>query len=165
MPGDRIKVAFELRKDEDGYPPADIEQLWAEPLGNVLFKIDNVRFFVKGISCGDVVEALADPEGELRYKSLVRPSGRSTLRVIVFRESPDTRPLTDRVADLRSQLVKIGCCTELSHIPGLIALDAGSASTQKAIELLHSGANAEFWDYEEAALRTRPAGKSDRQEG
>src|SRR5258708_3520106 len=96
----RIKVLFDLRKDEEGYPPADTEQLWAEPLGNNLFKLDNVPFFVKGISCEDVVEAAADSQGELRYRSLVRPSAHSTLRVVVFRESPDPRSLADRVADL-----------------------------------------------------------------
>lgn len=154
MPEDRIKILFELKKDEDGYPPADVEQLWAEPLGNNLFKIDSVPFYVKGISCEDVVEASPDSEGELRFRSLVKPSGHNTLRVIVFRESPDPRPLADRVADLRNQLAKIGCSTELSHVPGLVAVDADTASIDKALPVLQSGENANLWEYEEAALRT-----------
>ena len=155
MPEDRVKVLFDLKKDGDGYPPADTERLWAEPLGNNLFKIDNVPFFVKGISCEDVVEASSDTEGELRYRSLVRPSSHSTLRVILFRESPDPRPIEDRVADLRRQLEEVGCSTELSHIPGLIAVDTDSASIDRAFGVLRSGEKANLWEYEEGAKRTR----------
>jgi hypothetical protein len=149
----RIKILFELKKD-DGYPPAEIEQLWAEPLGNNLFKIDNIPFYVKGISCEDVVEASADSRGELRFRSLVRPSTHNTLRVIVFRESPDPRPLADRVADLRNQLAEIGCSTELSHVPGLVAVDTDTALIDKALVVLRSGEKANLWEYEEGAVRT-----------
>jgi hypothetical protein len=154
MHEDRMRVLFELKKDEDGYPPVDAERLWAEPLGNNLFKIDNVPFFVKGISCEDVVEASADSEGELRYKSLVRPSARNTLRVVMFRESPDPRSLAERVAVLRSQLAEIGCSTELSHVPGLVAVDTDSVSINRVLDVLRSGEKANLWEYEEAALRT-----------
>lgn len=153
MPEDRIKILFELKGDQEGFPPADIEQLWAKPLGNKLFKIDTIPFFVKGISCGDVVEASADSEGELRYSSLFRPSTHNTLRVIVFRESPDPRPLPDRVADLRSQLTKIGCSSELSHVPGLVAVDTDSVSIDKVLGVLQCGEEADLWEYEESALR------------
>jgi hypothetical protein len=147
-------VLFELKKDPDGYPPADTEGLWAQPLGDNLFKIDNVPFFVKGISCEDVVEAAPDSHGELRYRSLVRPSAHSTLRVIVFRESPDPRPIEERVADLRRQLEQVGCSTELSHMPGLIAVDTDSESMNRALGVLQSGEKANLWEYEEGAVRT-----------
>ncbi|HYL78167.1 MAG TPA: DUF4265 domain-containing protein [Bryobacteraceae bacterium] len=153
MAEDHIKVLFELKKDADGYPPADTEGLWAEPLGDNLFKIDNVPFFVKGISCEDVVEAAPDSQGELRYRSLVRPSAHNSLRVIVFRESPDSRPLEERVADLRRQLEQVGCSTELSHMPGLIAVDTDAASMTRAIGMLQSGEKANLWEYEEGAVR------------
>jgi hypothetical protein len=155
MPEERIKILFELKRDEDGYPPADIEQLWAEPLGDNLFKIDNVPFFIKGISCEDVVEALADSHGELRYRSLLRPSTHNTLRVIVFRESPDFRPLVDRVTDLRNRLAEAGGSTELSHMPGLVAIDTDTASINKVLEVLQSGEKAGLWEYEEGALRKK----------
>ncbi len=151
MSEDRIKILFELKKDEQGYPPADIEQLWAEPIGGNLFRIDNVPFFVTGISCEDIVEALPDSQGELRYKSLVRPSAHSTLRVVLFRESPDPRPLADRVTDLRNQLKGLGCVTELGHLPGLVAVDA--LSVRPVLPLLQTGEKADLWEYEEAALR------------
>ena len=154
MSDERIKVLFQLQRDEGGYPPADVEQIWAEPLGNNLFKIDNVPFFVKGISCEDIVEATPDSLGELRYRSLITPSEHSTLRVIVFRDSLDTRPLADRVADLRSRLAGAGCLTELSHIAGLVAVDVTAASIENAIRLLQEGENADLWQYEEGALRS-----------
>ncbi len=154
MPVERIKVLFEINRDEDGYPPADIEHLWAESLGNNLFKIDNVPFFVKGISCEDIIEAFADSKGDLRYRSLVKQSTHSTLRVIVFRDSPDARTLEERVADLRKQLERVGCSTELSHLPGLVAVDMDIAVTSNALETLQAGEKADLWEYEEAALRS-----------
>jgi hypothetical protein len=154
MAEDHVKVLFELKRDEDGYPPADTEGLWAEPLGNNLFKIDNVPFFVKGISCEDVVEAEPDSKGELRYRALVRPSAHNTLRVILFRESPDPRPLEERVADLRRQLEQVGCSTELSHMPGLVAVETDSASINRALGVLQSGEKANLWEYEEGVVRT-----------
>lgn len=154
MSGDHVKVLFRLEKDADGYPPVDVEALWAESVGDNLFRIDNVPFFVKGISCDDVVEAVADPEGELRFKSLVKSSAHNTFRVIVFRESPDQRPLEDRVAELRDRLAEIGCSTELSHAPGLVAIDADAESANKALEVLRAGEQSDLWEYEEAALRS-----------
>ena len=154
MDGNHVRVLFQLEKDADGYPPVDIEGLWAQPIGHNLFKIDNVPFFVKGISCDDVVEAFADREGELRFKSLVKPSLRNTLRVIVFRESPDRRPLGARVSELRDRLAEIGCSTELSHAPGLVAIDASPESFEQALEVLRIGERSDLWEYEEASIRS-----------
>jgi hypothetical protein len=150
---ERIKVLFELNRDEDGYPPVEVEQLWAEPLGTHRYRIDNVPFFVKGISCQDIVEAVADSAGELRYRSLITASARSTLRVIVFRNSPDTRPIVDRVADLRRHLEQTGCSTELSYLPGLVAVDVDRSSLEGVIQFLIRGEQADLWEYEEAAVR------------
>jgi hypothetical protein len=162
IPENRVKVVFGLKRGEDGYPPADVEQLWAKPLGDNLFEIGNIPFFVKGISYADVVEAVADPEGELWYRSLVRPSTHETLRVIVFRESSDPRPLADRVANLRRRLGEVGCSTELSHMPGLVAVDGNPASIGEALLVLKSGEADSLWEYEEGALRTAPGARQPR---
>ena len=153
MADEHVKVLFELKKDADGYPPVEVEQLWAEPVGGNLYKIDNVPFFVKGISCEDIVAAEPDSRGELRYTSLIKPSSRNTLRVIVFRDSPDLRPIADRVSDLRTQLAEVGCSTELSNMQGLIAVDLDSGSISKVVSLLQSGERANLWEYEEGAVR------------
>ena len=51
------RIQFRLTLDEDGYPPASGETLWATALGDGTYRIDNIPFFATGVSLGDVVEA------------------------------------------------------------------------------------------------------------
>ena len=77
------KVLFQLQKDEDGYPPDDWESLWAFETEQGLYAIDNVPFFARGISWGDVVSVERQGD-DLYFKEVVRRSDHSVLRVIVF---------------------------------------------------------------------------------
>lgn len=142
---EQAKIAFRLVRDEDGYPPADWEHLWARAVGADLYLIDNTPFFVYGISFGDTVKA--EPEsGLLVYKQTVKRSLHSTLRVMVFRE--------DQVDQLREMLASLGCPTELSHIRGLVAVDVPPAVSFPLVRaLLGEGEERGDWEYEESALR------------
>ena len=139
------KVAFALTRDEDGYPPADWEHLWGRRVGDSLFELDNTPFFARGVSYHDVV--LVDRrEGLNVFREVVRKSGHSTLRVMLFEEK-----LTD---ELRSRLADLGCATELSHIPGLIAVDIPpSVELSQVRAILEEGERSGYWEYEEAAIR------------
>ncbi len=53
-----VKVFFELQQDEDGYPPVTCESLWATPVGNGLYRFDNIPFFARGVAYEDVVSAV-----------------------------------------------------------------------------------------------------------
>lgn len=55
-----VKVVFKLEKDEDDYPPADYESVWALPVGEGLFQIDNIPFFATEIALGDVRRILEE---------------------------------------------------------------------------------------------------------
>lgn len=90
--GNHVRVDFDLSHDEQGYPPAKTETLWAVPVGPAQFRLDNIPFFVCGVSCFDVIEALKDGTDRLKYHRLLTPSGHSTLRVIFLRsgEWPNT---------------------------------------------------------------------------
>lgn len=140
----RVKVIFELEKDEDGYPPADFEGLWARPLGGGLFQLDNVPFFAKGVACEDVVSAV-DVDGELRFQKVVRPSGHATLRLIVYDE--------EDVSSVKALLEEHGCTIERSHVPGLISVDVPpTVSLDSLRSLLDGGEAHDRWGYEEACL-------------
>jgi hypothetical protein len=39
---------------QDGYPPEEWEGLWAAPFGAEHFKIDNIPFYAKNLSCDDI---------------------------------------------------------------------------------------------------------------
>ena len=58
------------------------ESMWAKPLGNDLFKIENVPFYAYGLNFHDVVRATSDSD-ELKpeIRELVKPSGHRTFRV------------------------------------------------------------------------------------
>ena len=55
MPERLVKITIPL--PENNLAGADTESLWAEPVGGNAFKIKNVPFYAKGLSCEDVVEA------------------------------------------------------------------------------------------------------------
>jgi hypothetical protein len=142
---EQAKIAFRLVRDEDGYPPADWEHLWARAVGADLYLIDNTPFFVYGISLGDLVKA--EPEsGLLVYQYTVKRSLHSTLRVMLFRK--------DQVDQLRERLDSFGCATELSHIRGLVAVDVPPEVSLPLVRaLLDEGEEKGDWEYEESALR------------
>ncbi|WP_164008419.1 DUF4265 domain-containing protein [Pyxidicoccus trucidator] len=141
---DRVKVVVKLDKDEHDYPPADYEGLWARPLGDGVFQIDNVPFFARGIAWGDIVSA-SMVEQELRFQEVVRPSGHSTLRLIIHDEQD--------VPSVKALLEKLGCSIERSHIPGLISVDVPPTVPMATVRpVLEEGEAQERWGYEEACL-------------
>lgn len=142
--GDRVKVVFKLGKDEDDYPPADYESLWAVPVGEGLFQLDNIPFFANEVALGDVVSAVP-MGGELRFQEVVRPSGHSTLRLIIYDK--------EEVPAVRKLLEERGCVSEGSHIPGLISVDVPPSVSLAALRpILDEGEAQERWGYEEACL-------------
>jgi hypothetical protein len=123
MGNDRVKLQFDLLPDAYGYPPATSESMWAVPLGHSHFRLDNIPFFVCGVSCFDTVSAQREANGLLKYDQLLESGGHSTLRVIFHDNANDPRPLQEKVHELRNRLRKVGCSSEQSHIPGLISID------------------------------------------
>ena len=139
------KVYFHLQQDEDGYPPQEWESLWAKEIEPGLFQIDNIPFFVQDVSDEDVVSTEVR-DGELHFKQLIRLSGHSVLRVLLY----DVKD----VDWLRGELRKIGCSSELSHIACLISVGVPpTASLDLVRQFLDQGEKEERWGYEEASIR------------
>lgn len=139
------KILFRLQRDADGYPPNEWETLWAKELGQDLFQIDNVPFFVRGISDGDTVLATFR-EDEYHFVRVVKRSKNSVIRVMVY-EGED-------VQALRDQLSTLGCESELSHIARLFSVHIpASVSISEVRALLDKGEQEERWSYEEGSLR------------
>lgn len=143
---DRQKVVVRLVRDDDGYPPASEEGLWAEDLGNDLFRIDNVPFFAPGLAVDDIVRVHVDSSGEHLVDALHSASGHSTVRVLVENQ-------TD-VPSIRERLRHLGCESELSHISTLVSLDIPPEVDYSIVRAaLESMASSGLIDYEESALR------------
>lgn len=149
-----VKVGFKLERDQDqdNYPPADWEWLWASRVSDSTFKIDNIPFFAKLISYGDVVEAEQTSTG-LIFNTLVQPSGHSTVRVIVHRSGRSDEELQAVVEEVKLAMRAMGCSVEKSHILGLIAVDIPPKVNYEAIAAFLSQKESDgLLGYEEASL-------------
>lgn len=139
-----VKVVVALEQDDDDYPPAAYENLWASPVGPGLYKIDNIPFFAMGIALEDVVSAQPE-QGVLLFGEVVRSSGHSTIRI--FTDDAEQAPA------IRAFFAELGCISEQSHIPGLIAVDVPpSVPLEPLRQFLADGAAEDAWGYEEACL-------------
>jgi hypothetical protein len=143
------KVMFRLQKDADGYPPDEWESLWAYEVESGLYSIDNVPFFARGVSWGDVVSVERHGD-ELHFKEVVRPSRHSVIRVIVYD--------TSKVGEMHDKLKKMKCDTEQSHLPSLLTVDCPPTSDLRKIRaFLKKGEADGRWTYEEASIREATA--------
>ena len=58
------------------------ESFWATPLGNDLFRLENIPFYAYGLNFHDVVRATADSnEHKPEIREVIEPSGHRTFRV------------------------------------------------------------------------------------
>jgi len=144
MNEDHVKINFRLERDSDDYPPVDVESVWAIPLGSGTYRIDNIPFYVRGISTDDVVSAM-DDRGSLYYDSIVSTGGHTTVRVLMANPAE-----TDAI---RGELRMRGCVSELTNIAGLIAVDVPpSVSYAEVREYLAEGEDAGRWEFEEGCV-------------
>ena len=121
-----VKIVFKLDVDADGYPPSEFEGVWATPLGEDRFRIDNVPFFVKAVANGDVVRAIKNSDGEFIFDEIVERGGHSTVRIFVTEEG-------DREA-IRLAIKELGCDSEASHIKRLCSVDIPPSIPYKNIK-------------------------------
>ena len=124
----------------------EVESVWAFPLAGG-YQIDNIPFYAREIALGDVVSVKKDSDGMLRFDSLIQPSGNSTVR-LWFAEGKE-----QDVALIRQSLREMGCASELSELPRLIAVDIPpSVPYEQVRSFLVAGEKAGLFEYEEACL-------------
>ena len=71
---EQAKIALES-------PDGEIETLWADALGENLYRLDNLPWYAYRVSLQDIVEAKPDEVGQLRMVRIAEKSGNRTLRV------------------------------------------------------------------------------------
>ena len=62
------------------------ESMWAESLGNDIYRLENVPFFSYSLNFKDEVQAIPDQDGILQIRRVVRRSGNRTIRIIFDKE-------------------------------------------------------------------------------
>ena len=139
------KVIFRLTVDDEGYPPVAYESVWAFGLTDSSYLIDDVPYYVYGVSKGDTVRANR-VEGELFVSSVIARGGHSTLRVF----ADDTRIQASMVQELMQRGAKCSVTTGLS----LFSVDIAPDVDFEIIDhFLVSRCDGEHIAYEDACLQ------------
>jgi hypothetical protein len=147
-----VKIGFYLEQDEDGWPPVTRENLWAVDLGEGRYRIDNIPFYVLGVSDGDLVAAVTEEDGRLVFSELVEASSNSTFRLFVSDE--------EETSKARKMFRDLGCPSELVS-PRFISIHIpGSVTMRPIASLIEQGEKDGRWEFEEGALRHRDSGFS-----
>lgn len=131
-------------KQIDGYPPEEWEGIWAVPVGEGCFKIDNIPFYAKNLSHDDVVEA-SRQGNEYIFRRVIKLSNNSTIRVVIYDLAHEDT--------VRERLVNLGCSIEGTGTAGLIAVNVPRVSLEKTLDMLEEAFAEEKLDFEEGALR------------
>ena len=135
------KILFEYTDLAGDYA---LESAWAEPCEAGTYRLDNILFYAPEYALGDVV-AVEERLGEWYVTGLVAESGHSTVRVL-FTEKGEVLPT-------QAALQALGCDSELSNIPILLAVDIPPSVLYAEIKVfLEAGVQANKWGYEEACL-------------
>jgi hypothetical protein len=148
MSDDRVKVLFRLEKDEDGYPPVEVESLWGIRRSDGI-ELDNIPFFAKGVALGDIVESTTAGDGALEFESVVRRGGHSTFRILLLKKHPaDPRRTMD-------ELIAKGLSVE--EDAGLLAVDVPPDVPLGPIrDYLFDGIDSGRWEVEEGYRAATP---------
>lgn len=147
---DLVKVRFLLPREDDNWPPAESEGLWAERVGEDLYRIDNTPWFVRNLSHDDIVKALAGSDGVLWAVEKVQASGRQTVRVIARSDGP----LHGDPVAVRESFEQLGVTCEVMQQPvRMAALDIPPGVPPHRVKALLVQRQAEgWWDFEEGCV-------------
>jgi Domain of unknown function (DUF4265) len=121
-----------------------VESAWASltPEGN--FRLDNILFYAKGFSFGDIVSAKLIKD-ECIVTGLIKESGHSTIRLL-FKNIKS-------IVKTRKLLLGLGCQSEISDLPQLISVDIPPHINYDAVKtVILEGEKTNKWFYEEACI-------------
>lgn len=145
-----VKVRFALERDADGWPPADSEGLWAEPVSRDLYRLENTPWFARGVAANDLIEARPDADGVLWFVQLRERGGRIVVRVIPRADGP-LDGSRRRVLDVFEPLGVRG--EGMSSPVNMVALDIGPEAALSSVKsLLAAGESDGRWYYEEGCI-------------
>ncbi|WP_103502816.1 MULTISPECIES: DUF4265 domain-containing protein [unclassified Streptomyces] len=147
--GAHVKVRFHMDVDEDGWPPASMESLWAVDLGDGTVRLDNTPWFVRGVASGDIIRVRPDIGGVLWAGDTVQPSQHCTIRLILLK---DAGSVAARQSVLEA-FHRLGTTGEGNQHFRMVALDVPPQADLAGIrELLEHGARSEWWQWEEGCV-------------
>lgn len=147
---EHVKVRFPLDQDEDGWPPVTSEGIWAVPLGESLYRVDNTPWFVRGVAAEDTIEARVDEDGVLWFVQVRARGGHIVVRVIPRFDGL----LGASLESVLEQFAPFGVTGEGMSSPiRMVALDIAPDAPLSSIKaLLVSGETDGLWYYDEGCI-------------
>jgi hypothetical protein len=143
---ERLKVRFPFKNSAGG---GETETLWVIKR-DTGYEIDNIPFYAQELALGDVVAATPDESGVLWFSELLQPSGHSTLQLWFAQEK--------NVEPARVALRQLGCPSEVSELPRLVAVDVPpEVPYEKVRKFLEQGEGSGQLEYQEACLGFLPS--------
>jgi hypothetical protein len=115
-----VKVTFDLPEKDGTFAT---ESLWAEPIGDDLYLLRNVPFYLRGFSEQDTVKA-EEHEGRLVVRSIVERGGHSTYRIFLPEQTTEAQFSNNWVALWQPPQAKLpgraahGCRSTLGGFSG-----------------------------------------------
>lgn len=97
---------------KDGWPPANVEHLWMEQVGDGCYKLRSFPLFVKGVAYEDVLKLTLNESGSATSWETFAPSRNSLLWI--FEREP---------ADVMERLADLGCGFESGAYTGLYSVN------------------------------------------
>ena len=138
---DLVKIFFRLGDDA----PTPTETLWARPLGDRLFELNNSPFYAFGVSYLDKVFAAEAGDGALEFSGVAERGGHSTYRVFL-----EEGVSSDQFEEYWKRLERLGCSYEGAK-ERLFSIDVPpAADIYQVYSILEEGEAAGRWDFEEA---------------
>lgn len=152
-----VEVWFPIEKDQDGYPESKRwEQLLARPLleRDDYFQIESIPFFLKNVSCGDVVRAKTVTNTEIQegevfeFDAVLDRGGHNTYRLLLKRKHPDDPQFTE------NELMNKGLAVEEQH-GDFLAVDVPPSVDQQAIDAyLVAESESGRWELQDGYLHS-----------
>lgn len=137
-----VKVGFKLPKSD--WHPHTVEWVWAESLGNNLYRLRNTPFYAYGYSFLDVVKGIQENNAIYVHKSH-KPSQHSTYRIAFYNKDI---PEKDYLKYME-ELLELGCTYESYNI--LFAIDVPpEVDIEKVYKILSENEKKEIWGFQEA---------------
>ncbi|NMO20007.1 DUF4265 domain-containing protein [Pyxidicoccus fallax] len=137
----RVKIRFPFTNSSGNI---ETETMWTVKREDG-YAIDNIPFYAKELALGDVVSVNNAADGTLWHSELVRASGHSTIRLWMASESDVPR--------VRGELKRMGCASEVSDLPRLVAVDIPPNVPYGSVKAyLDEGRGVGTFEYQEACL-------------
>ena len=104
--------------------------MWTFTLGDYRYRLDNIPWYVRGIACYDVVEAVSfNPDEVPIFTRVIEHSGHLTIRLILSGERTAPTLLV-----VLAEFDELGAAGEVDPHRGLIALDIPPNGSSVAAE-------------------------------